>query len=166
MTEPDVILLGTNGIAVIECKLGESDKSLSHLWEGSDASVNKRIVVYSKEIPALVKTRDLAQLASVYQLIRMAFYSFKLGEHFNLAPVLVSISNKHNWKIKIRMGGLNKTPAEFWNHFQKDILGDKSLRCKKLYWQDILDVVRGRSTDTLYDYLEAHPCLQMRYPNR
>lgn len=35
VSEPDVIILGTKGLAVIECKLSEPDKPISHLWEGA-----------------------------------------------------------------------------------------------------------------------------------
>ena len=46
ITEPDVIVMGTTGIAVIECKLSERDKPLYHLWEGSLNSVRKRLPIY------------------------------------------------------------------------------------------------------------------------
>jgi len=57
MTEPDVIIviLGTRGVAVIECKLGEPEKPLSHLWEGSPYSVRKRLPIYQQAEPNLLK---------------------------------------------------------------------------------------------------------------
>ena len=51
ITEPDVIILGTNGIAVIECKLSEPDKAPTHLWKGRLDSVRKRRPTYENELP-------------------------------------------------------------------------------------------------------------------
>lgn len=158
-TEPDVIILGTRGIAVIECKLGEPDKALTHLWEGTLGSLGKRLPVYRIAIPNLVKEEDEELIAPVYQLVRMAFYSLKLAEHFNVDPVLVALSNERNWESNIRRFKLNKTPAELWESFKMDILGDRYLRCEYLFWQDIREFTKNKAINNLYYYLSKHPCL-------
>lgn len=53
VTEPDVILLGTAGIAVIECKLSRPDTAPTHLWEGTVGSVEKRLPIYLVKFPTL-----------------------------------------------------------------------------------------------------------------
>lgn len=157
VTEPDVILLGTTGIAVIECKLSEPSKALSHLWEGKVDSVEKRLPIYRREIPNLVKTDNLEEIASIYQLLRMAFYAMKLGTHFRIDPVLVSLSNEKNWDKEIRK--LGKSPPELWKVFREEILGKNSPRCESLHWQTICELVKATPLDSLVVHLSTHPCL-------
>ncbi len=156
-TEPDIIMLGTRGIAVIECKLGESKKTISHFWEGSIGSVERRLDRYLEEVPQLVKTRDSRDIVPVYQLARMAFYAVNLGEHFQVEPVVVSLANETNWNMEIHK--LGKSPAELWDTFCNRILGKDSPRCENLYWQAMNELIRGTSLDVLSDYLLKHPCL-------
>jgi len=160
ITEPDVIILGTTGIAVIECKLSEPDKALSHLWEGRLDSVDKRLREYTKEIPHFVKTEDREKIAPVYQLVRMAFYALKLGASFHVEPLLVSLVNGKKWQYKIRK--LGKTPSELWGLFRDEILGKDPPRCESLTWQEIRELIYGTSLDALSAYLSAHHCLYSR----
>jgi len=157
MTEPDIVLLGTTGIAVIECKLSERDKTASHLWEGRADSVKKRLPVYTMEIPNLVRTSKPEEIVNIYQLVRMAFYAVKLAEYFRVEPVVVSLANEKNWTIEIRR--LRKTPAQLWDMFCNEILGQDILQCKAMTWQGIAQLTRGVSTNTLWTYLSNHPCL-------
>jgi len=158
ITEPDVILLGTAGIAVIECKLSEPNKAPSHLWEGRIESVGKRLPVYKGELPNLINRKAKNEdIALVYQLVRMAFYAMKLGEHFHLEPVLVSLANEKNWNFEIRKQG--KSPSEIWDIFHNQVLGEFSPRCECLKWQTISSLIKGKSLNSLEAYLLSHPCL-------
>jgi len=157
MTEPDVIILGTKGIAVIECKLSERDKPSSHLWEGSPDSVRKRLPIYRQAEPNLLK-KDVtdAQIGEIYQLVRMAYYALQLGKSFHCAPVIVSLANEKNWHGEIRR--LRKSPAELWDFF-RDAIETPDLRKENINWQRIRELIVDRSLDELSIYLSTHPCL-------
>lgn len=157
ITEPDVIILGTTGIAVIEGKLSKPDKAPSHLWEGRLDSVDKRLREYTKETPHFVKTEDKEKIVPVYQLVRMAFYAMKLGDSFQVKPVVVSLGNEKNWQYKIRK--LGKSPSELWILFRDEILGKDAPRCEHLTWQTICELVKGAPLNSLAVYLSTHPCL-------
>jgi hypothetical protein len=157
MTEPDVVLLGTTGIAVIECKLSEPGKAPTHLWEGSLQSVNKRLCRYLEEIPNLVKTSNPEEIVNIYQLVRMAFYALKLGDYFQIEPVVVSLANEKNWDIEIRKIG--KSPSAIWDIFQNRVLGGVSLRCESLTWQAVHELIKRIPHDGVKAYLVSHPCL-------
>lgn len=158
VTEPDAIILATSGIAVIECKLSEPDKAPTHLWEGTVNSVRKRRSIYQEELPRLIN-EDVSdeEMAPFYQLVRMAFFAMKLGMHFAVEPVVVSLGNEKNWSHKIRKIG--KSPSELWEIFCSRILGDESPRCEALTWQSIRILIEGEPLDTLSTYLSSHPCL-------
>ena len=93
VTEPDVIILGSTGVGVIECKLSERDKPPSHLWEGSENSVKKRLPRYLEAEPRLLQ-KDISEVgvAKVYQLVRMAFYALQLGRRFSCTPMVISLA--------------------------------------------------------------------------
>lgn len=157
MTEPDVIILGSTGIAVIECKLSEREKPPSHLWEGSPNSVWKRLPIYRQAEPNLLK-KDVtdAQIAEIYQLVRMAFYALQLGKRLASPPVVASLANEKNWHREIRR--LRKSPAELWDFF-RDAVETPNLRKKELSWQYIRGLIAERSLDELSHYVSTHPCL-------
>jgi len=157
VTEPDVIILGTKGVAIIECKLSEREKPPSHLWEGSLDSVRKRLPIYRQAEPRLLK-RDIAeeQIVEIYQLIRMAFYALQLGKSLASSPVVVSLTNETNWHREIRR--LRKSPAELWDFFWHTV-ETSNLRKKELSWQHIARLITGSSLDELSHYLSTHPCL-------
>jgi len=158
MTEPDVILLGNNGIAVIECKLSEPGKAPSHLWEGEFESVKKRLPVYLGKNPKLLNSGVAeADVAPVYQLVRMAFYAVELGRQFERQPVVVSLANRKNWSYKIRR--LGKSASDLWEMFQR-ILGKDSPLTKAVFWQDFSELIRGTTLETLSSYISTHPCLR------
>jgi hypothetical protein len=158
LTEPDVIILGTNGIAVIECKLSEPDKAPTHLWEGALNSVRKRHGAYENELPHLIKNGISDEdIVPFYQLVRMAFYAMKLGVSFKVAPLLVSLANGRNWPIEIHK--LRKSPSELWQAFRTKILGKDSPRCEAMFWQDLPELIEGNSLNILSEYLSTHPCL-------
>jgi len=156
-TEPDVIILGTRGIAIIECKLSEREKPPSHLWEGSPDSVNKRLPVYLQAEPMLLR-KDIAeeQIVEIYQLIRMTFYALQLGKSLASSPVVVSLANETNWHREIRR--LGKHPAELWDFFRKAVEAP-NLSKKELSWQYITRLITGSALDELSYYLSTHPCL-------
>jgi hypothetical protein len=156
-TEPDVVILGNTGIAVIECKLSERDKPPSHLWEGSPDSVRKRLPIYRQAEPNLLK-KDVtdAQIAEIYQLVRMAFYALQLGKSLHCAPVIVSLANEKNWHREIPR--LGKSAAELWDFF-RDAIETPDLRKENINWQHIRGLITDRSLDELSHYLSTHPCL-------
>lgn len=157
MTEPDAIILGTKGLAVVECKLSEPDKAPSHLWEGSLDSVAKRMLIYQKAEPSLLRTNITdVQVASIYQLVRMAFYAIQLGKRFFCTPVVGSLTNERNWKVRIPT--LEKSAADLWDFFQYAI-GIPELRKESTTWQRIGNLVASYSLDQLGYYLSSHPCL-------
>lgn len=156
-TEPDVVILGSSGVAVIECKLSECDKPLSHLWEGSQNSVSKRLPTYLKAEPSLLK-KDVTpeQILEIYQLVRMAFYALQLSRSLALPPIVVSLGNEKNWHLEIRR--LGKSPAELWDFFQ-DAIEAPNLRKKQLIWQRLGGLIARSPLDELSYYLSTHPCL-------
>jgi hypothetical protein len=157
MTEPDVIILGTRGVAIIECKLSERDKPPSHLWEGSPTSVRKRLPIYREAEPTLLK-RDVidAQIVEIYQLVRMAFYALQLGKRLALPPVVVSLANETNWHRE--MSRLDKSAAELWDSF-KDAIEMLNLRKESLTWQHLRGFMTDCSLNELFNYVSTHPCL-------
>lgn len=157
MTEPDVVILGNTGIAVIECKLSEREKSPSHLWEGSPDSVRKRLPIYQLAEPNLLKKDATdAQISEIYQLVRMAFYALQLGKSLSCTPVVVSLANEKNWHREIRR--LGKSAAELWDFF-REAIETPNLRKENVSWQHIRGLIIDRSLDELFHYLSTHPCL-------
>jgi len=148
MTEPDVILVGREEVAFIECKLGEPDKPLSRPWTGS----GRRWEDYRKDLPELLKP-DIEDVKPIYQLVRMAFYAVKLGHKLNLRPVLVSLSNQANWETEPH------PPASLWKDFMENI-GSVDIRCVSAHWQDIEKKCADSGLDKLVDYLAHHSCLR------
>jgi hypothetical protein len=156
-TEPDVVVLGSKGIAVIECKLGQVDGPLSHLWEGSPDSVNKRLPIYRQAEPSLLKN-DVTeeQITEIYQLVRMAFYALQLGKNLRFEPTVASLANETNWHVEMRK--LGKSPAELWDLFQ-DAIEAPDLRKKQLTWQHVRRLITESPLGELSHYLSTHPCL-------
>lgn len=157
--EPDVVVQGTDGIAIIECKLGEPNKALTHLWKGSSPErIKKRLSRYRQDVPELLRSgKTEADVEPVYQLVRMAYYAIRLGRACNLRPTLVSIGNQCNWHKEIR--GLGKCPDEVWDTLP-DLLGSVQLNCINTTWQALLRVIEKEGRDCLYQYLAEHPCLK------
>jgi len=157
VTEPDVIILGSSGVAVIECKLSERDTPPSHLWEGSQNSMLKRLPIYRQAEPNLLKgdVSD-AQIVEIYQLVRMAFYALRVSKSLGPPPVVVSVANETNWHQEIRR--LRKSPAELWDFF-RNAVETPDLRKKELSWQHITTLITESSLDELSHYLSTHPCL-------
>ena len=149
ITEPDVILVGLEEVAFIECKLGEPDKPRS--WAGS----GKRWDDYRKDLPELLKPK-VKDVKPIYQLVRMAFYAIKLGHKFDLQPALVSLSNQANWTIGTRR---TRPLASLWENFVESI-GSVDIRCVSAHWQDIERKCAGSGLEELMDYLAHHPCLR------
>jgi hypothetical protein len=156
-TEPDVIILGTKGVAVIDCKLSEPDRPPSHLWDGSLDSVTKRLPIYREAKPALLR-KDVtdAQIALIYQLVRMAFYAVQLAKSLSSSPVLVWLANERNWNVRIPR--LDRSAAELWDFFQYAVAAS-SLRKVNISWQRIGSLITIYSLDELSRYLSTHPCL-------
>jgi len=157
-TEPDVIIRGSNGICVIECKLGSSNSALSHLWEGKIESINKRMPEYAKKFSSFREFQN-SQSTHYYQLIRMAFYAMVLSEKYKVMPHLVSLTNRNNWKIKI--GEEKATPENIWNDFCNVVTRlFPQLKLHYLFWQDIINIQEVKQIDSLCRYLKIHPCLR------
>lgn len=155
-TEPDVVVFGSSGVCVIECKLGHPNKPVSHLWSGQLTSINKRLPLYSKEIPEIVAL-DNERSEKYYQLIRMAFYARVLAGG-KLKAYLISCVNQNNWDIKLI--GKEQAPKDIWGEFVRDAQGVfKGLNFGAIFWQDLLKIREIRRIDTLYRYLKHHPCL-------
>jgi hypothetical protein len=157
MTEPDVIVLGSTGTAVIECKLGQPESPPPHMWEGSPDSVSKRLPIYRQAEPSLLKNNVTEeQITEIYQLVRMAFYVLQFGKYLASPPVVVSVANENNWHREIRR--LRKSPAELWGFFL-DAVEMPNLRKKQLTWQYLRGLIARSSLDELSHYLSTHPCL-------
>lgn len=145
ITEPDVVIVGGEAVAVVENKLGEPDAKMSKAWKGSGA----RWEDYLAEMPDLVSLKDYAQ--SAYQLIRMLFYARILGWELGLQPVLVSLSNQSNWALG------RPSMAEQWQGFISRVPPD--VRCVSVHWQQITRRCATGELDELAHYLTFHPCL-------
>lgn len=156
-TEPDIVVLGTEGVAVVECKLSEPDKPPSHLWEGSVDSVAKRRPTYLEAEPTLVPNEvGDADVAPIYQLLRMAFYALQLGKAFSRTPAVVAIGNERNWNETVR--DWKRSAADLWEFFLATV-SVPGLRREQTSWQRIRDSMAGQSLDQLDEYLSSHPCL-------
>jgi hypothetical protein len=157
MTEPDAIILDTKGIAVVECKLSEPGKPPSHLWEGSLDSIAKRMPIYQQAEPGLLKTNITdVQVATIYQLVRMAFYATQLGKRFSCTPVVGSLTNERNWEVRIPT--LEKSAADLWDFFQYAV-GNLDLKKENTTWQRVQNLIESYSLHQLDHYLSIHPCL-------
>ena len=157
VTEPDVIILGTTGVCVVECKLSSPDKPPSHLWDGSVESVRKRLPIYLQAEPGLLK-KDASdgEIAGIYQLVRMAFYALQLSRSLSCTPVVVSLANARNWHEEVRR--LGKTPVELWDLF-RDVVGTPTLIKRSISWQDIRELIVDLHAYELSQYMRTHPCL-------
>jgi len=157
ITEPDVILLATSGIAVIECKFSEPKKTPAHLWEGRFDRVARRLPIYKEKNSLLLKYGiDAHRVTPVYQLVRLAFYAMELSNYFGVEPVVVSLANELNWIARSSKTG--KSASDWWDIFI-NILGKNAPRCEKIFWQQLPPLIEGKSLDTLSAYLSAHPRL-------
>ena len=159
ISEPDIVIQGTEGIAVVECKLGEPNKPLPHLWEGSSLQrVKKRLDRYQQDVPRLLKdNKTEVDVMPVYQLVRMAYYAIKLGQSYQLQPMVVSVGNEFNWPVEICKSG--KSAADLWDAFC-DLLGPVQLHCKSTTWQALMSITENKEVGQLYRYLTEHPCLR------
>jgi len=157
VTEPDVIIWGSSGVAVIECKLSERGKPSAHLWEGSPNSVSKRLPTYLQAEPNLLK-RDVTreQIAEVYQLVRMAFYALQLGKNLCSDPTVASLANETNWHLEVRK--LGRSTMDLWGFFQHAIQAT-NLGKRQSTWQHLRGLIARTSLDELSHYLSTHPCL-------
>jgi len=157
ISEPDVIILGTTGIAVIECKLSEPDKAPPHLWEGVVDRVGMRLPIYNEKNPGLLRSGiGNKEVAPVYQLVRVAFYAVELGKYYGLEPIVLSLANSRNWFLKA--GKRRDSAADLWDVFSQ-ILGGSRPHCQNIFWQDLSKWIAEISMETLSDYLSSHTCL-------
>jgi len=155
--EPDVVIQGTEGIAVIECKLGEPGKALSHLWEGStEQRIERRLSRYKEDVQGLRKV-NAAAIMPIYQLVRMAYYAIMLGKSYELPPAVISIGNDSNCSIEIRR--LGKSADQLWHEF-RELAGHLKVFCSSTTWQALLPIIENEGVDTLYQYLSRHPCFR------
>lgn len=153
ITEPDIIIETNNHIIIIECKLGESNKYPTHLWESSktsDGGSKLREKDYFKDDLFI---GNLGYLTETYQLYRMAFYANELARKLNKKPLLVSLTNKSWWNKKKKD---TETPAAIWGVFTKQVNADK-IDLVNIFWQDL----KIESDYKLASYLLNHRCLQI-----
>jgi len=154
--EPDVVIQGTKGIAVIECKLGELEKAPSYLWEGSSVQrIEKRLSRYRRDIPELDSV-NAEDIMPIYQLVRMAYYAIMLGRIYKLPPAVVSVGNDSNWSIEIRKRG--KSADQLWGEFC-DFAGHLKILTSKTMWQALTRTIENKGIGALHEYLSQHPCL-------
>jgi len=97
-----------------------------------------------------------AQIAEIYQLVRMAFYALQRSRSFSRTPVVVSLANDKNWRREIRR--LHKSPAELRDSF-RDATEMPNLQKNELSWQYTGALISERSLHELSHHLSAHPCL-------
>lgn len=155
--EPDVVILGTEGIAVIECKLGEPKKAPSYLWEGSSVErIEKRLHRYRRNISELDNVRA-EDIMPIYQLVRMAYYAIMLGRIYKLPTAVVSVGNDSKWSVEIRKRG--KSADQLWNEFC-NLASQLKILTSKTMWQALTPIIDNKGVGALYPYLSQHPCLQ------
>lgn len=163
ISEPDVVLQGTKGVAIIECKLGDPYKALSHLWEGRDVRrIKTRFDCYLQNVPSLLKYEVTehnveSRYIHIYQLVRMSYFAVMLGQTYQIPSFVVSVGNNTNWSINIHKR--NKSACDLWKDFL-DCLGNIELKCNSTYWQSLLPIVKSEGLNSLYNYLYEHPCLK------
>lgn len=136
--------------------MGRKGKRPSHLWESSsDKGPLKRYKDYfSGDYPFSVIDENLYTNEG-YQLYRMAFYAYLLGNILGKKPELLSISNKTWWEIPSRNG----SARDIWDKFSRDLDVNK-LSASNIFWQDITKVIeKDQQLNDLAEYLHNHICL-------
>ncbi len=164
VTEPDVTLLGTTGIAVA-MGVSQLRQDERHLWEGSLEQVGQ-LQAYREQHPAFIKEdvndSELISvlvdndLTSVYQFVKLAIFAKELGAHFGVEPMVVALASSKYFLEKNTESGWSA--ADRWNTFV-DILGENAIKCKELLWQDILGLKIDPAALVLSQYLLTHPYL-------
>ncbi len=172
--EPDVIILGTTGVAVVaECNLPEQ-KETGRRWEGDLDRVNQLrmgLKTYEANHPAIPQedttgekknpgilkagTTD-EQMAPVYQLVRTALCAKELGAHFGVKPVAVALANSRKWTEKVL--GTGKSASDLWDVFV-EMLGEDGPQCERLFWQDLARLLANEALEEPRTYLLTHPWL-------
>jgi len=165
LTEPDVILLTKKSFIVCECKLGRKGE-FTHLWESDDDSNGPAVRYrdyfidnpnpFRKGIP-----RDSKLYSKhAYQLFRMVFYSYYIGQKLFKAPKFISITNESWWNK--RGGKTNCVPSYIWKRFCSKIKPG-TIFLKNIFWQNIWSYLKfSNISDEMAEYLKTHPSISTR----
>jgi hypothetical protein len=152
---PDIILLGSEGVAVIECGLPGEDLPASLLWRMPPDYSAERLSFYLGIEPRLIeKPVNNDDTTEVFRLVRSAFFGLQLATKLDAEAVIAAIAPLAAWQKKPRDSVL---PG--WLRFNRTV-NHEALRKIRLSWQDIRTSISGRvPLGDLIKYLDSHPCL-------
>ena len=155
---PDIILLGTEAVAVIECGLPGKDIPSSKLWHMPLEYAAERLPLYLGVEPLLVENPvKNGEVAGIFKLVRSAFYGVQLARKMNTEAVIVALAPATVWRKKQRNTRVNALSE--WRLFNR-MVNPEALRKIRLSWQDIRASISGRvPLGDLIKYLDSHPCL-------
>ncbi len=127
----------------------------------SDSSNHPRLCKWATILDfSLVYTTTARLLCALlhvtYQLFRLAFHAYALGEELNKRPVLVSLANENWWEIP---GEKRRSAKDTWERFG-DWVNPEKLELRECHWQWIARTLAGNdSVRNLCAYLNSHVCL-------
>ena len=150
ITEPDIVIETDSYFIVFECKLGEFGKYPKHLWQESNNSNGPHVRKKDYFVNDLF-IGEIGYNSNLYQLFRMAFYTYQIGDLLGKKPVFVSLTNKSWW---YKENGDSPTPNSLWNTFKSQVDSQK-IELKNVFWQDL----KIQNNDILANYLSEHRCL-------
>jgi hypothetical protein len=157
VTESDVIILGTTGVAVgIGYNVPQLGDGEIYSWEGSLEQVGQ-LTAYREKNPGFIK-QDITgnELIPVYQLVKLALFAKELGARFGVEPVVSTLASTRRFFARDIESG--RCAADWWGTFA-GMLGENAIKCKPIFWQDIPRLIQDPSMLVLNQYLLTHPCL-------
>jgi hypothetical protein len=154
---PDVIVLGTTGVAVgIGYDVPQLGEGEQYWWEGSRKHVGQ-LRAYREKNPGFIK-EDVTgnELMPVYQLVKLAAFARELSAHFGVESVVSTLASSRSFSARDRE--LGRSAADWWDTFV-GMLGENAVKCKRMFWQDMPRLIQHPSMLELSQYLLTHPCL-------
>lgn len=161
MTEPDIVVATSTRLLLVECKLSPPGRRPSHLWEGrgDGPRIRRNDYLVTNANPFLKNPPTELYERTAYQLCRMAFYAYQIGNKLGLRPELVSLANRSWWDE----GTEDKLSARtIWERFTREIDQQKLKLHEPVFWQDIREHMQAANHTVLYrlvEYMRAHACL-------
>lgn len=135
VTEPDLILIGSETVHFVECKLGRSREALYEPWSGKGARRFDDYVarLASDGIELFKSTPTKAEAERFYQLIRNAFYAVMLARRLERrSAVVTALVNADNVDYNHQYPTPRMQLAEF-----ADLVNSDVCQLKLLTWQEL-----------------------------
>lgn len=157
LAEPEVTLLGTTGIAV---GIGSDAPHLAagriESWEGNLEQV-AHLRAHLENYPGFLKPEVAdSELTPVYRLVKMALFAKELSTRLGVAPVVGTLASTRRFYAREVESG--RCTADVWGTFE-GLLGENSVVCRHIFWQNVTGLKTDPSILTLSLYLLTHPYL-------